>query len=266
MKKYILFIILIINGVQISAQRSQLIAYVDMDYILENIPEYIEAQNTLDAKVAKWRNILDKQARHIEVLKSDLANEKPILTKDLIEEKEEEITIEQEEFRRLESLYFGPNGDLFQIRKELVKPIQDQVYNAIQSIVKARKYDFVFEKSSDLILLYSNKKYDISELVLKTIDRTRLANQKQELRNQKKQEKEAQPATKELTEVQKKLLAKKEADLARKEAAAEKRKELLKQRAEKKRKLREQKEAERKKKLEEQKKEKTEIINQKNNN
>ena len=256
MKKYILITALFLTSISIYAQRGQLIAYVDMDYILENIPEYVQAQNTLDAKVSKWKNLLDQQARHIEVLKSDLANEKAILTNDLIEEKEEEIQIKQEEFRRLESLYFGPNGDLFQIRKELVKPIQDQVYNAIQSIVTARKYDFVFEKSSDLILLYSNKKYDISELVLKTIDRTRLANQKQEVRNQKKQKKGDAPATKELTEAQKKILSKKEADLARKEEAAQKRKELLKQRAEKKRQLREQKEAERKKKLEELKKRK----------
>lgn len=256
MKRYFLIVVLSITSITSNAQRSQLIAYVDMDYILDNIPEYIKAQNTLDAKVAKWRNLLDKQARHIEVLKSDLANEKAILTRDLIEEKEEEITLKQEEFRRLESLYFGPNGDLFQIRKELVKPIQDQVYNAIQSIVSARKYDFVFEKSSDLIMLYSNKKYDISELVLKTIDRTRLSNQRKEKTKKKKEENTATSVKKEPTEAQKKLIAKKEADKARKEEAAKKRKELLKQRAEKMKLLREQKEAERKKKLEEQKKKK----------
>merc|ERR1712184_97078 len=90
-----------------------------------------------------------------------------------------EITIKQQELRRLESLYFGPKGDMFLVRKQLVKPIQDQVYNAIQSIAARKKYDFVFEKSSDLIMLYSNKKYDISDLVLSTIDRTRLSNKKE---------------------------------------------------------------------------------------
>merc|ERR1711916_37617 len=184
MKKIFLFIVLLLSVTSIWSQRNQLIAYIDMEYILENVPEYLQAQNTLDSKVAKWRKKLDDQARHIEVLKSDLANEKAILTKDLIEEKEEEITIKQQELRRLESLYFGPKGDMFLVRKQLVKPIQDQVYNAIQSIAARKKYDFVFEKSSDLIMLYSNKKYDISDLVLSSIDRTRLQKKKEETRKQ----------------------------------------------------------------------------------
>merc|ERR1712065_74732 len=166
----------------------------------------LEAQNTLDSKVARWRKKLDDQARFIEVLKTDLANEKAILTKEIIEEKEEEITLKQEELRRLESLYFGPKGDMFLIRKQLVKPIQDQVYNAIQSIAKRKKYDFVFEKSSDLIMLYSNKKYDISDLVLSSIDRTRLQKKKEETRKQKKKE-----AQKKLQEAEAKKIADREA-------------------------------------------------------
>tara|TARA_Y100000034_G_scaffold32291_1_gene39481 strand:+ start:43738 stop:44493 length:756 start_codon:yes stop_codon:yes gene_type:complete len=234
-----------------------------MEYILENVPEYLEAQNTLDSKVARWRKKLDDQARFIEVLKTDLANEKAILTKEIIEEKEEEITLKQEELRRLESLYFGPKGDMFLIRKQLVKPIQDQVYNAIQSIAKRKKYDFVFEKSSDLIMLYSNKKYDISDLVLSSIDRTRLQKKKEETRKQKNEARKKKSApNRELTEkqkeAQKKLQeaeAKKIADReAKKKAIEDKRKELLKKREEKRRLLREKKEALRKKKEEEKKK------------
>ncbi|MHB0756581.1 OmpH/Skp family outer membrane protein [Polaribacter sp. M15] len=263
MKKIFLVIVLLFTVTTFWSQRSQIIAYIDMEYILENVPEYIQAQNTLDTKIAKWRKKLDEQARHIEVLKSDLANEKAILTNDLIEEKEEEISIKQEELRRLESLYFGPNGDMFLVRKQLVKPIQDQVYNAIQNIAKRKKYDFVFEKSSDLIMLYSNKKYDISDLVLSTIDRTRLSNQKKEERKKRA----AQTNTsKELTDSQKKVLAQKEQAKIDREAAlakkiadkeakkkeiAEKRKALLKQRAEKRKILREKKEAARKKKEQE---------------
>jgi len=112
-------------------------------------------------------------------------------------------------------LYFGPNGDMFLVRKQLVKPIQDQVYNAIQKIVKAKKYDFVFDKSSELILLYSNKKYDISEIVLSSIDKTR----KVVDRLAKQQEKKT--ASKELSDRQKALLAakkkKREALLAKQE-------------------------------------------------
>jgi len=185
MKKIFLLVVLLFTATNFWSQRNQIIAYIDMEYILENVPEYIQAQNTLDSKVAKWRKKLDKQARHIEILKPDLANEKAILTKDLIEEKEEEITLKQVELRRLESLYFGPKGDMFLVRKQLVKPIQDQVFNAIQGIAKRKKYDFVFEKSSDLIMLYSNKKYDISDLVLSIIDRTRLTKQKKDQKSKK---------------------------------------------------------------------------------
>jgi len=272
MKKIFLLVVLLFTATNFWAQRNQIIAYIDMEYILENVPEYLQAQNTLDAKVSKWRKKLDKQARYIEVLKSDLANEKVILTKDLIEEKEEEIALKQVELRRLESLYFGPKGDMFSVRKQLVKPIQDQVFNAIQGIAKRKKYDFVFEKSSDLIMLYSNKKYDISDLVLSTIDRTRLANKK------KKGEKSKENGPKkELTEEQKDKIAKKTADKelklkeannkkvqaiakkvadkeAKKKAIAEKRAALIKRREEQRRILREKKEALRKKKEEEKKK------------
>ncbi|MCI2229021.1 OmpH family outer membrane protein [Polaribacter sp. MSW13] len=264
MKKIFLFTVLLFTVTNFWSQRNQIIAYIDMEYILENVPEYLEAQNTLDAKIAKWRKKLDTQARHIEVLKTDLANEKAILTKDLIEEKEEEITLKQEELRRLESLYFGPNGDMFSVRKQLVKPIQDQVYNAIQSIAKRKKFDFVFDKSSDLVMLYSNKKYDISALVLSTIDRTRLVNQKNAKR------KEILNTPKELSEKQKEALSKKEALIAKKiadreakkKAIAEKREALLKQREEKRKLLREKKEAQKKKKEQEQEQEQED----KNNN
>ena len=272
MKKIFLLVVLLFTATNFWSQRNQIIAYIDMEYILENVPEYLQAQNTLDAKVAKWRKKLDKQARYVEVLKSDLANEKVILTKDLIEEKEEEIALKQVELRRLESLYFGPKGDMFSIRKQLVKPIQDQVFNAIQGIAKRKKYDFVFEKSSDLIMLYSNKKYDISDLVLSTIDRTRLADQKKEKKNKK-----SNTPKKELTEKQKEIIAKKTADQelklekannkkiqavakkvadkeAKKKAIAEKRAALIKKREEQRKILREKKEALRKKREEEKKK------------
>jgi Skp family chaperone for outer membrane proteins len=272
MKKIFLLVVLLFSVTNFWSQRNQIIAYIDMEYILENVPEYIQAQNTLDSKIAKWRKNLDKQARHIEVLKSDLANEKAILTKDLIEEKEEEISIKQVELRRLESLYFGPKGDMFLVRKQLVKPIQDQVYNAIQGIANRKKYDFVFEKSSDLVMLYSNKKYDISDLVLSTIDRTRLANQKKEERSKK-----ANTPKKVLSKEQKEVIAKKTADKdakleeaknkkveavakkvadkeAKKKAIAEKRAALTKKREAQRKLLREKKEALKKKKEEEKKK------------
>lgn len=173
MKRIIIIIVLCFAIQNSNAQRSQNIAYIDMEYILENVPEYVQAQNNLNAKVETWKANLKKLERHIEVMKTDLANEKAILTKDIIEEREEDIIIKQQELIRLESLYFGPNGDMFILRKQLVQPIQDLVYNSVQSIAKRKKYDFVFDKSSELVMLYSNKKHDISELVLSSIVKDR---------------------------------------------------------------------------------------------
>ena len=200
----------LLSGSLLTAQKAQRIAYIDMEYILENVPEYLEAQNTLNSKVTKWRSSLDKLSRFIEKSKTDLANERAILTNDLILEKEDEILLKQEELRRLESLYFGPNGDMFLLRKQLVKPIQDQVYNSLKDIVSKRKYDFVFDKSSDLVMLYSNKKYDISDLVLNQIVRER----KIKLNKEKKAKKRA---PKKLTDRQRKLIKDREAAVKKKE-------------------------------------------------
>jgi Skp family chaperone for outer membrane proteins len=239
----------LLSGSLVTAQKAQRIAYIDMEYILENVPEYLEAQNTLDSKVTKWRSTLDKLSRFIEKSKTDLANEREILTNDLILEKEDEITLKQEELRRLESLYFGPNGDMFLLRKQLVKPIQDQVYNSLEDIVLKRKYDFVFDKSSDLVMLYSNKKYDISDLVLNQIVRER----KIKLNKEKKAKKRA---PKKLTDRQRKLIKDREAAvkkkeeerLAKKKKIEEARKKRITDIEEKRRVLKEKKDAIKKKK------------------
>ena len=234
----------LLSGSLVTAQKAQRIAYIDMEYILENVPEYLEAQNTLDSKVTKWRSTLDKLSRFIEKSKTDLANEREILTNDLILEKEDEITLKQEELRRLESLYFGPNGDMFLLRKQLVKPIQDQVYNSLEDIVLKRKYDFVFDKSSDLVMLYSNKKYDISDLVLNQIVRER----KIKVNKEKKAKKRA---PKKLTDRQRKVVKDREAAvkkreeerLAKKKKIEEARKKRIADIKEKRRVLKEKKDA-----------------------
>ncbi|MDO6745345.1 OmpH family outer membrane protein [Tenacibaculum soleae] len=247
MKKNILALVLLLITSITLAQKGQRIAYIDMEYILQNIPEYLEAQNSLDAKVEKWRTKLDKEARAIEVLKTDLTNEKAILTKDLIDEREEDITIKHESLRRLESLYFGPKGDMYNLRKQLIKPIQDQVFNAVQTIAARKKYDFVFDKSGELVMLYSNKKHDISDLIVKMINI-----------DQKKQEKKDKIAAKKellknesLSDEQKDKIAKKKALRSKKEAdrlakiklIEEKRQAKLKLRADKRKLLKEKKDA-----------------------
>jgi len=182
---YILPVLLIFNLT--TAQKAQRIAYIDMDYILENIPEYNQAQDELNVKVSNWKKKINALQSSIKQMKIDLSNEKALLTPDLIEERKEDIQIKQTKLNKLQETYFGPNGDLFFYRKQLVKPIQDQVYNAIQSIAVRKKYDFVLDKSSDLILLYSNSKFDISELVLNSIVKSRKLKAIQERKQQKLQ-------------------------------------------------------------------------------
>ncbi len=171
------------------AQKPQKIAYIDMQYILENVPEYNEAESRLKAKIITWQQKLDAIKRDIEVLKTDLSNEKALLTNELINEREEDIQIKELDLKKLQAAYFGPAGDLFMLRKQLVKPVQDQIYNAIQKIAIAKKYDIVFDKSSDLIMLYSNKRYDISELVLSKIVKGRKVKAVAEKREERKEAK-----------------------------------------------------------------------------
>tara|TARA_R110002073_G_scaffold40547_5_gene115293 strand:+ start:453307 stop:454110 length:804 start_codon:yes stop_codon:yes gene_type:complete len=169
MIRNILFILILSVNTLVVAQKPQKIAYVDMEYILENVPEYTDAQDRLKTKVITWQQRLDALKREIEVMKVDLSNEKALLTNDLIDEREEDIQIKELDLTNLQAGYFGPNGDLFALRKQMVKPVQDQVYSAIQEIAVQKQYDMVLDKSTDLIMLYSNNKFDISELVLNKI-------------------------------------------------------------------------------------------------
>lgn len=170
-KVLLLVVVIFITQSATSQNRNQKVAYVDMEYILENIPDYAQAQAQLENKVNKWKQDLSKISSSIETMKADLSNEKALLTDDLITERLEDISIREDELKNLESRYFSSKGDLFLLRKQLVKPIQDQVYNAVQEIGKVRKYDIILDKSSDLIMLYTNKNADISELVLSSIVR-----------------------------------------------------------------------------------------------
>jgi Skp family chaperone for outer membrane proteins len=169
-KKVLLFAFIIFTYNSF-AQKAQRIGYIDMEYILENIPEYNEAQSKINAKSNTWQSTIEKQQKEIDALIADLNNEKALLTKELIIEKEEDIQIKELDLKNLKNAYYGTSGDLYFLRQQLVKPIQDLVYNAIQDIAKNIKYDFVIDNSSSLVMLYSNNQYDISDLVISSINR-----------------------------------------------------------------------------------------------
>lgn len=169
-----------------NAQRGARIGYIDMEYILESVPEYQEAATQLEGKVQKWKKDIDKMSKEIDQMKLNLSNERVLLTKELIEEREEEIQILEDEMLSYQQNRFGPNGDLDIQRRQLVQPIQDQVFNIVQEIAEAKKYDFIFDKSADVVMLFAAKRNDISEQVLRSINRAA----KREEATSRKEEKE----------------------------------------------------------------------------
>ena len=153
------------------AQRGVRIGYIDMEYILESVPEYTEASTQLEGKVQRWKQDIDKKQKEIDQMKLNLSNERVLLTKELIEEREEEIKLKEDEMLQYQQDRFGPNGDLMIQRRQLVQPIQDQVFNIVQEIAENKKYDFIFDKSADVVMLFAAKRNDISDLVLRSINR-----------------------------------------------------------------------------------------------
>lgn len=155
-----------------NAQRGVRIGYIDMEYILESVPEYKEASMQLDGKAQRWKKEIEKKNNQIELMKINLSTERVLLTTELIEEREEDIQILEDEMLKYQQDRFGPNGDLFIQRRQLVQPIQDQVFNIVQEIAVNKKYDFIFDKSADIVMLFSADRHDISDIVLRSINRT----------------------------------------------------------------------------------------------
>ena len=192
MKRYLLSILLIsITIIQLNAQSKGVkIGYIDMEYILQNVPDYSEAKSQLEQKAQIWKQEIEEKKIEIAKLKDELKTEKALLTKELIEEREEEIKFQESELLDFQQKKFGPNGDLITQKAVLVKPIQDQVFTAVQDIAEAKKYDFVFDKSSDLTMLFSAKRYDISDQVIRVISRAERREQmsKKEIKAQEAKE------------------------------------------------------------------------------
>lgn len=147
------------------------IGYIDMEYILENVSDYKDAKAQLEQKAQKWKQEIDTKNNEIKKLKENLKTEKVLLTKELIEEKEEEIAFQEAELLAYQDKRFGPTGDLIVQKAVLVKPIQDQVFTAVQDIAETRRYDFILDKSSDLTLLFAAKKFNISDMVVRALTR-----------------------------------------------------------------------------------------------
>jgi Skp family chaperone for outer membrane proteins len=171
MIKSYFFILLFLTSTFIFAQRGIKIGYIDTEYILENLPEYNQISKRLEEKAGDWKKEIEERSRKIDQKKESLKSERILLTSEMIEEIEEEILIDEEELSEYQQKRFGPRGDLIIQKQQLIQPIQDQIFNAIRELAKSRNYDFIFDKSADIVMLYSDKRYDVSDQILRTISR-----------------------------------------------------------------------------------------------
>ncbi len=186
-------VLLIANSFQAQTKGTK-IGYIDMEYILQNVPDYAEAQNQLEQKAQKWKQEIEAKKNEINKLKEDLKAEKVLLTKSLIEERESEIALIETEILDYQQKRFGPNGDLMVQKNGLTKPIQDQVFTAVQDIATTKKYDFIFDRSSDLTMLFAAKRFDISDQIIKILNRTE---KREQLTKKQLKEEEAKEAKEE---------------------------------------------------------------------
>ena len=145
---------------------SQKFAYVDTDYILSKLPEYNQAQEKIDNYSKQWQEEIENNMIKIEKMYKSYQSEQILLTDQMKTSRQEMIFAEEKKVQDLQIKYFGPEGMLFNKRKELIKPIQDKIYDAIQQIAANNKYAVIFDSSSDLIMLYSNNNLDKSDKVL----------------------------------------------------------------------------------------------------
>jgi outer membrane protein len=161
--------ILAITIVAMGVTAAQKYAFVDTEYILNNIPSYKAAQDQLDQLSEDWQKEVENKYAEIDKLYQDYQTEKVLLTEDMRKKKENAIIEKERKVKELQKQYFGPEGDLYQKRQELVKPIQDEVYIAVKEIATEGSYAVIFDTSSGPSILYSNPRYDKSDEVLQKL-------------------------------------------------------------------------------------------------
>ncbi len=148
---------------------SQKYAIIDTRYILDRMPEYKQAQTQLDNIAADWQKDIDDRQAELDRMYKQFEAEEVMLTEDLRKKREDQLFVKEKELRDLQRKRFGFEGDLFKKRQELIKPIQDKVYNAVQRMSVQRGYDFVLDKSEGITIIFADPKLDKSEDILKDL-------------------------------------------------------------------------------------------------
>jgi outer membrane protein len=165
--KKLFFLILIIFGT--SFVNAQKYGYIDSDYILANVPEYAEAKDKLNKLAERWTKEIEDRYDVIKLKKENFAREEVLLPAEERTKRKEDIEKLETEAMEMQKMRFGVSGDYFQKRQELIKPIQDRVYDAMQKVASKRNYTFVFDKANQSNLVYADGKFDLSDDVLKEL-------------------------------------------------------------------------------------------------
>ena len=152
----------------IAAQKFS-VAYVDMQYILKNLPQYETANEQLNMISKRWQKDIDAAQNEAKILATNYQTEQIFLSAEMKERREAEILAKEQEVLELKRKYFGQDGEWYKKRESLLKPIQDEVYNAIQDIANEKRYDVVKDRSSEPSLIYMSSKLDISDQVLEKL-------------------------------------------------------------------------------------------------
>jgi len=166
--KKLLFIGLLVFTTALSSS-AQRYAVIDSKYILSKMPEYTEAQQKLDQFSKMWQQEIDQKSAELDKMYKDYDAEKVMLSDELKKKREDEIYNKEKALRDLQRQRFGYQGDLFKKREELIKPIQDKVYNAIQKLAVAKLYDFILDKSDGITVIFADPKLDKSDEVLREL-------------------------------------------------------------------------------------------------
>ena len=166
----------------LNAQRGTRVGYIDMNIILESVVEYKKASELLDKNIENWKKEIELKKIQLKQIEDQLNVERILLTPELIKDRELEIQDFALDIINLQEKRFGPFGDMILQRSKLIQPVQDQVLTIVKQIAEEKKYDFIFDRSSSVTMLYSAKIYDISDLVIKKINRQqRIQNRKDQL-------------------------------------------------------------------------------------
>jgi outer membrane protein len=148
---------------------AQKFAFVDSDYILQNIPSYNAAQTELDKASESWEAEVAVEYTAIETMYKTYQSERVLLTDEMKKQREDEILAKERQVKELQAKYFGPDGDLSKKRQELVKPIQDAIYKAVKELSAEGSYAVIFDTASGASILYSNPRYDLSDEILEKL-------------------------------------------------------------------------------------------------